>query len=258
MALARRLHEEQVNFRETKPGTVYQTRMNAEPEPPDSVHDTLPKQFLQRVKTFGANQVAMRKKRFGIWQEYTWQAVYEHVSNFFHGLKSMGLSAGETVVVIGENDPEMYWTQIAAHSASAMTCGVFADALPDPDLVYVVASTNATFIIAHDQEQVDKALSIKEKIPQIRKVIYWDDKGMWSYDDDWLMSFEEVEAVGREHRKKSHPDLFEQSIGETKFEDTIILSMTSGTTSLPKFAMLTNHDMMWRTYAQSAFFPALP
>ncbi len=257
MALARRLHEEQVNFRETKPGTVYQTRMNAEPEPPDSVHDTLPKQFLQRVKTFDANQVAMRKKSFGIWQEYTWQAVYEHVSNFFHGLKSMGLSAGETVVVIGENDPEMYWTQIAAHSASAMTCGVFADALPDPDLVYVVASTNATFIIAHDQEQVDKALSIKEKIPQIRKVIYWDDKGMWSYDDDWLMSFEEVEAVGREH-KKSHPDLFEQSIGETKFEDTIILSMTSGTTSLPKFAMLTNHDMMWRHMLNRRFSPLYP
>ncbi|MGJ3240133.1 MAG: AMP-binding protein [Anaerolineae bacterium] len=256
MTLARRLHRDQVTFSPTKPGTVYQTRMSDAPEKPDPVHNTLPKQFLLQVQKLN-QRVAMRKKRFGIWQEYTWQDVYEHVSLFFHGLISMGLQADETVIIIGENDPEMYWAQIAAHSTNAMSCGVFADALPDPDLLYVVASTNATFIIAHDQEQVDKALAIQEKIPQIRKVIYWDDKGMWSYDDPWLMSFEEVEEVGKQHRT-NHAGLFEERIARTEPENTIILSMTSGTTSLPKFAMITHHDIMWRHALNRRFAPLYP
>ncbi len=256
MTLAKRLHEHDVEFSPTKSGTVYQTRLDMTVEKPDPQHDTLPKQFLLRVKEL-SGRVAMRKKRMGIWQEYTWDEVYDQVSLFFHGLQSLGLEAGETVIIIGENDPEMYWSQVAAHSASAMTCGVFADALPDPDLIYVINSTNSTFIVAHDQEQVDKALMIKEKVPQIRKVIYWDDKGMWGYDDDWLMSFEEVQEVGKTHRDKNK-GLFEKTIGETQAEKTIILSMTSGTTSLPKFAMITNYDIMWRHALNRRFAPLYP
>jgi long-chain acyl-CoA synthetase len=237
-------------------GTIYTTRLKDPVSEPDPIHNTLPKQFLLRVKQRG-NHVAMRKKRYGIWQEFTWNDVYEHVSLFFHALKAMGLQEGETVAIIGENDPEMYWAQIAAHSASAMSCGVFADALPEPDLIYVIESTNATFIVAHDQEQVDKALAIKEKVPQIRRVIYWEDKGMWSYHDEWLLSFEQAEQIGQQHRAKN-PGLFEQSIAATKPEDTIILSMTSGTTSLPKFAMIRNHDLMWRYSTNRPYNPIEP
>lgn len=248
---------EDIPLREPKPGTVYTSRMDYPIPELDAEHDTLPKQFLARVREFG-DKTAMRKKRFGIWQEYSWNDVYEHVSNVFHGLASMGLQAGETVIIIGDNDPEMYWAQIAAHSTSAMSCGVFSDALADPDLIYVVNSTNASFIIAHDQEQVDKALQIKEQIQgQIRRVIYWEERGMWSYDDDWLMSFEELEALGREHRQQ-HEGLFEQTVQQTKIDDTIILSMTSGTTSLPKFAMITHQDIMWRHALNRRFAPLDP
>jgi len=253
MAVAKHEETPEIQYRPTKPGTVYTSHLNKPAPQPDPVHNTLPKNFLQRVKELG-NQTAMRKKRYGIWQEYSWNDVYEHVRDFFHGLKSLGLQEGETVVIIGENDPEMYWSQIAAHSASAMTCGVFADALPDPDLIYVIGSTNATFIVAHDQEQVDKALAIKEKVPQIRRVIDWEDKGMWSYDDPWLATFREIEEIGREHYKQ-HPNLFEESIAQTQPENTVILSMTSGTTSLPKFAMITNQDVMWRNELNREFTP---
>jgi len=138
-----------------------------------------------------------------------------------------------------------------------MSCGVFADALAEPDLLYVVHSTNATFIVAHDQEQVDKALQIQEKIPQVRRVIYWEDRGMWSYDNPLLASFSEVEQIGRDYRAK-HPTLFEDSIAATKPEDTIILSMTSGTTSLPKFAMITNEDLLWRNTYNRQYAPVKP
>jgi len=235
--------QDAISYREPKPGTVYKTRMSYAVPSLDPDTNTLPRNFLRRVRELG-DQTAMRKKRYGIWQEYSWNDLYDHVCNFFHGLISLGLQPGETLCIIGENNPEMYWAQIAAHSAGAMSNCVFSDALPDPDLLYAVTTTGATFIIAHDQEQVDKALAIKDKVPQVRRVIYWEDRGMWSYDDPWLAPFEEIEALGREHRQQ-HPNLFEERVMATQPEDTIILSMTSGTTSLPKFAQITNHQLVY-------------
>jgi len=232
-----------VKHRPTKPGTIYRSRLKAEapPEPPPD-QDTLPKNFLLRVKELGP-QVAMRKKQLGLWQEYTWNEVYEHVSNFCLGLVSLGLTAGETVGIIGENDPQMYWAQTAAHCARAHSCAIFSDATA-ADLVFVLTETDATFLVAHDQEQVDKALDVKSKITHIRRVIYWDDRGLWNYADPWLTSFQTIEDLGKEYKQKN-PQLFEKMISETQTRDTVILSMTSGTTSLPKFAMITNHQLAY-------------
>lgn len=236
-------HQTEINYRDPKPGQIYTSRLNLPvPDPPAPDRDTLPKHFLLRVRELG-DHVAMRKKRYGIWQEYTWNEVYARVSDFCLGLISLGLEAGDAVSIIGENDPEMYWTQIAVHSASAMSCGIFSDATPQ-DILYVISETGSKFLLAHDQEQVDKALEIKDKIPQVRKVIYWEERGLWKYDDEWLASFEEIEALGREY-KKQHPQLFDEMVARTKPDDTIILSMTSGTTSLPKFAMITSFQLVY-------------
>jgi long-chain acyl-CoA synthetase len=204
--------------------------------------DTLPKQFLKRVRTSG-DLVAMRKKRYGIWQEYTWNAVYQHVHDFCLGLVSLGLTTGETVAIIGDNDPEFYWAQIAAHSARAKSFGIFSDAGPQ-ELVYGITKSGAVFLLAQDQEQVDKALEIKDKIPAVRKIIYWDDKGLWNYDDPLLASFEAIERLGREHAQ-SHSGLYEQLVAATERQDIILLSMTSGTTSLPKLAMISNWRLVY-------------
>ena len=98
------------------------------------------------------------------------------------GLDKLGLKPATRCVIIGENDPEMYWAQIAAHALHCKTCCVFSDASPQ-DIHYVINSTDATFVFAHDQEQVDKMLELKDGNPQILRVIYWNERGMWGYDD---------------------------------------------------------------------------
>lgn len=234
--------QENIPYRDVQDGQVYTTNLSGAVQSlPDNLN-TLSKNFLANVKKL-SNQVAMRKKRYGIWQEHTWAEVYEHVANFGMALLKLGLQEGDTVVIIGENDPEMYWAQIATHSLHCKTCCVFSDASPQ-DLDFVVKSTDATFICAHDQEQVDKALEIKEKIPQIQKVIYWEDRGLWSYEDDWLANFADIEKIGQEHRQQ-HPTQFDEMTMSTQPMDTIILSMTSGTTSLPKFAEITHHQLVY-------------
>lgn len=237
--------EHDIQKRPTKPGEVYTSGLQiALPDPPAD-ENTLSRMFLKRVRELG-DQTAMRKKRYGIWLEYSWNDVYEHVTNFAMGLLKLDLKRGETVAIIGENDPEMYWTQIAAHACGAMTCCVFSDATPT-DIQYVVDNTGATFIVAHDQEQVDKCLEIKDQIPGVRRVIYWEHKGMWSYSDDWLATFEAIEEIGHAY-KAEHPQHFEKLAGQTQPQDTIILSMTSGTTSLPKFAMVTHWQLIYGNY----------
>jgi long-chain acyl-CoA synthetase len=204
--------------------------------------DTIPKAFLRSVKRFG-DRVAMRKKRLGIWEEYTWNQVYDHVRNFSMGLVALGLKREDKVAIIGENDPEFYWSEIAIHSIGAISTAIFTDANPD-ELSYVVLNSQSTFLIAHDQEQVDKALELRERLPAIKKVIYWDDKGLWNYHDEWLMSFADVEALGATHIQ-SHPTLFEDSIKQGKGEDIALFSYTSGTTSLPKAAMILHRNLMY-------------
>jgi long-chain acyl-CoA synthetase len=204
--------------------------------------DTLPKNFLLRVKEYG-DQVAMRKKRFGIWQEYSWNESYRHVKDFCLGMVSLGLKRGEKVAIIGENDPEFYWAEIAIWSTGGVTTAIFTDANLQ-ELGYVVDNSDSVYLLAHDQEQCDKALAIRDKIPNVRKVIYWDDKGLWNYDDDWLISFAQVEALGREY-EESHPGAFEKLVSEGDPDEIALFSYTSGTTSLPKGAMIRHRNLIY-------------
>ena len=98
--------QERIPYRDAVPGTVYASRLKDAIRPIHPDADTLSKNFLSRVSELGS-EVAQRKKRYGIWQEYTWDDVYEHVVNFGMGLLKLGLERGDTLVIIGENDPEM-------------------------------------------------------------------------------------------------------------------------------------------------------
>ncbi len=231
-----------IPYRDSVPGKVYVSRLGDQIRQISPESDTLSKNFLLRVHELG-DKVAQRKKRYGIWQEYTWNEVYEQAVNFGMGLLKLGFQRGDTLVIIGENDPEMYWSQIAAHALHCKTCCVFSDASPQ-DILYVINSTDATFVCVRDQEQVDKLLEIQALIPQILKVVYWEDRGMWSYTSDWLASYPDFLAIGAEYRQQE-PGIFVELARSTIGSDTIILSMTSGTTSLPKFAEVTHNQLVY-------------
>ncbi len=233
--------QQEIPYREATPGVVFQTRLESQIRRVPAEQDTLSKAFLQRVDELG-DAVAQRKKRYGIWQEYSWNEVYEHVADFGMGLLRLGFQPRQTLAIIGENDPEMYWSQIAAHALHGQTCCVFSDASAQ-DIHYVINSTDTTVVCAQDQEQVDKMLEIKAANPQILKVIYWEERGLWSYEDDWLASYDEIETIGAGLRQEQ-PERFDELARTTESSDTIILSMTSGTTSLPKFAEVTHYQLV--------------
>lgn len=211
------------------------------PLSPDA--DTLPKNLLKAVEQYGDTSIAMRKKRYGIWQEYTWADSLQHVRDFCLGLVSIGLEREDKVCIVGDNDPEYYWAELAVQSAGGTTIGIFTDASPR-ELEFLITNSDATFLVAHDQEQCDNAFEIRDNIPNVKKVIYWDEQSLQGYDDPWLISFREVEQLGREYAK-NNPNRFIELVNEGKGEDIAILSYTSGTTSLPKGAMIQHRNLIY-------------
>jgi len=206
-------------------------------------HDlTIPKLLLKNAEKFGEHRVAMREKEFGVWIPYTWKEYLENVRALTLGLVSLGLQRGDKAVMIGDNRPEGLWAEMAVMCAGGIGVWLFQDCLMD-EVQYIVDHSDSKFYFAEGQEEVDKALAIKDQCPKLTTVIWDDPKGMRSYDDPILISLKEVQDLGRKLDREK-PGLFEDLVNQGKGDDICLLFYTSGTTALPKGALLTHYNML--------------
>ena len=196
-----------------------------------TVNATLP-QLLRRRAQQDANRPALREKDLGIWQTYSWRRYWDEVRDLAFGLAAAGFKPGDKLSVIGENRPRLYFAQLAAMSLGGIAVPVYQDAIAS-ELAYVLDHAETSVVVAENQEQVDKILSLKDRLPHLRLLIYDDPRGLLNYSDPILKSFEIVQAEGRAFGE-THPGYVEAIIEAAKPDDLCLFSYTSGTTSRPR------------------------
>lgn len=215
--------------------------------------------YLHRNSLIWSDRVAMRQKDYGIWHEYTWKDCYEMSKYYGLGMLSLGLRRGDKVCLLGDNEVETYWAVYGLYGVGAGVVGIWVDALPD-EVVYYLTDSESRFIIVRDQEQVDKMLTVRHKVPLIEKVIWWEPKGMNApvyKDDPWIVGFGEVVDLGRQYDKE-HPNAFEECIEQVKPDDIANMYYTSGTTGMPKGVVRSHSTQVSARKILDPHFPLKP
>lgn len=197
--------------------------------------DTFPKILRHNAKNW-PNDISMREKEFGIWNEFTWQDYENRVKWLSLALRKLGVQPKDAIALLGDNRPEWVWGEISAHAMGCYSIGIFQDSLHE-EVVYLLNKSNATVVIAEDEEQCDKLMELGDEIPDVKFIVYCDPRGMRKYDDKRLISIEDIYQQGQEIDKK-FPDLYNAYVDSTHADETAIYCTTSGTTSKPKIAFL--------------------
>jgi long-chain acyl-CoA synthetase len=218
-------------------------------------HATLPNKlrFWARER---ASEVALRQKDFGIWEPFTWQHFEENARHFGLGLAALGLGERGHVAIISENRKEWVFTQLGAGMIGAVTVGVYPTS-PAAEVEYLLASSDASIVVCEDQEQVDKVLQVRDRLPLLKEIIVIDPKGLRHYKVAGLSTFADIQSRGEAYAAEV-PSRVDDCLARQCEDDIALMIFTSGSTGRPKAAMISYGNVNAMSIGTDAIYGCTP
>ncbi len=209
--------------------------------------ETVSRLFWNAVQQRG-DRVFLRQKYLGLWQSVTWRELGEIVREIGMGLLELGFEAGERASILGNTAQEWLFSDLAVLCAGGVSSGIYpTDATPQ--VQYLMQDSDSVYLFVEDEEQLDKALEVREHLPGLRRIIVWEMEGLRDLDDPQVISLARLREIGRERLDRlgdaTADEQWQARIEARRPEDLAILIYTSGTTGRPKGAMLSHHNVVY-------------
>ena len=216
--------------------------------------ETVPQVFVTAAQARGES-VWMREKKLGLWREWSWRQSFEAVREIALGLADLGLQPGQCASILSNTRLEWMLADLGVLCAGGVSNGIYpTDA---PVQVHYLCEDSATHVVfVENEEQLDKVLEVRDRLPQLRHIVVFDMEGLHRFSDPMVTSLETLRARGRAFAA-AHPGEFERRVGSRTADDLAILVYTSGTTGKPKGAMHLHRGLVHTMRQQARGFPRL-
>ena len=218
-------------------------------------HGSVARMFWHGVRTHGP-QVILRQKELGIWRAVTWAELGRAAREVGMGLIALGFEPGEVASIQSNTNREWLYADLGILGAGGVSNGIYpTDAAAQSE--YLLADSGSVAVFVEDEEQLDKILEVRERLPKLRKIVVFDMEGLRDFDDAQVMSLEALRALGADFDEK-HEGVWEKRLGSRNAADLAILVYTSGTTGKPKGAMISHKNILATLDGYQDSFPQGP